>query len=113
MGQVVTCSPSVSAMRPLQVRAFETQICKTSFPASRRRPIPFPSRAIARQSTRTRLVTERLRYERSWTLAPYPHLHRATLRPNPQLRSETSGLEDLRLLVLSVSRRCGSEPDHC
>ena len=55
MGQAATCSPSVSATRLPHVRTFETQLCKTSFPARRRRPTPFPSRTI-----HTRLVTERM-----------------------------------------------------
>ena len=60
MGQAVTCSPSASATRPPHVRAFQTQICKTSFPTSRRCPKPFPSRDIAPQSIHTRLVVEHL-----------------------------------------------------
>lgn len=60
MGQVVAGSVSVPATLTPHVRAFETQICKISILTSRRRPAPFPSRAIAPQSIHARLVTERL-----------------------------------------------------
>jgi len=60
MWGTVACSPSVSATRPPHVRTINTQTCKTSFAASRRSSMHFPSRAIAPQSIHTRLVTEGL-----------------------------------------------------
>lgn len=72
--QATTYAPSVSAMRPPQMCAFEPRICKTSFLASRRYPAPFPSRAIGPRAKYTRLVPENLwqdtsRFLRTFTRA--------------------------------------------
>ena len=84
MGHAVTCSPSVFATRPLHVRAFETQTCKTSFLASHRLPTPFPPRAIARQSIHTRLVTERMWQKGDGEISAI----RRTFRTRAQSRAE-------------------------